>query len=126
MGETRFTEEHHWLRVEEDGTITIGITEYAQEQLGDVVYVELPRVEQEVVPGEEAAIVESVKTTSDIKAPIGGTVAEVNEKLADSPELVNKDPMGDGWLFRVQLEEEGIELDDFMSEHAYQEYVEGL
>ena len=126
MGETRFTEEHHWLRVEDDGTITIGITEYAQEQLGDVVYVELPQMEQEVLPGDEAAVVESVKTTSDIKAPIGGTVVEVNEKLGDAPELVNKDPMGEGWLFRVELGEEMFELDDFMSEHAYQEYVEGL
>ncbi|MBI2994515.1 MAG: glycine cleavage system protein GcvH [Gammaproteobacteria bacterium] len=126
MGETRFTEEHHWLRVEEDGTITVGITEYAQEQLGDVVYVELPKVEQILSLGDEAAVVESVKTTSDIKAPVGGTVVEVNEKLADAPELVNKDPMGAGWLFRVDVGEEGAELDEFMSEHAYQEYVEGL
>lgn len=126
MGDVKFTEEHHWLRLEEDGTITIGITDYAQEQLGDVVYVDLPQIEQTVLPGDEAAVVESVKTTSDIKAPIGGTVVEVNEKLADAPELVNRDAMGEGWLFRVQVDEEGVELDDFMSEHAYQEYMDGL
>ena len=126
MGETRFTEEHHWLRVEDDGTITVGITEYAQEQLGDVVYVELPQIELTVMPGDEAAVIESVKTTSDIKAPVAGTVTEINEKLAETPGLVNKDPMGEGWLFRVEVGEEGAELDEFMSEHAYQEYVEGL
>ena len=126
MGDTKFTEEHHWLRVEDDGTITIGITDYAQSQLGDVVYVELPQIEQMLSPGDEAAVVESVKTTSDIKAPIAGTVLEVNEKLADAPETINKDPLGEGWLFRVDVGEEGAELDEFMSEHAYQEYVEGL
>lgn len=125
MGEMKFTEQHQWLRVDENGIVTVGITDYAQQQLGDIVYVELPQVGQTFSLEDEAAVIESVKTTSDIQVPVSGTVVEINEKLAEEPELVNRDPMGDGWLFRLELEEV-LELEDLMTEPAYQEYVEDL
>ena len=122
---TRFTEEHEWLRIEDDGQITIGITDYAQQQLGDIVYVELLQAGQILAPGDEAAVVESVKAAGEIKAPVGGEVAEVNEQLRTAPELVNRDPMGEGWFFRVSPEE-GADLDGFMDEEAYKEFLKGL
>ncbi|MBI2969306.1 MAG: glycine cleavage system protein GcvH [Gammaproteobacteria bacterium] len=125
MSDTRFTEDHEWLRVEDDGTITVGITDYAQEQLGDVVYVELPQVGETITPGAEAAVVESVKAAGDIKVPIGGTVVEVNQRLGDAPEVVNSDPTGEGWFFRMEPEDTA-DLDGLMDEDAYQEYVQGL
>lgn len=125
MSETRYTEKHEWLRPEEDGTITVGITNYAQEQLGDVVYVELPLVDQTLSPGDEAAMVESVKATGEVKVPIGGTVVEVNEKLTQSPELVNTDPQGEGWFFRFEPEDTS-ELETLMDESAYEEFITGL
>jgi glycine cleavage system H protein len=125
MSTMKFTEDHEWLRIDDDGSVTVGITDYAQEQLGDVVYVELPQVGQSVVPGDEAAVVESVKAAGDIKAPLVGTVTAVNEKLADSPELVNSDPTGDGWFFRMEPEDRS-ELDGFMDEDAYRVFVASL
>lgn len=124
MSNIRFTAEHEWLRVEEDGSLTVGITDYAQQQLGDVVYVELPRVGQTVSTGDEAAVVESVKAAGDIKVPVSGTVLEVNERLAQEPELVNSDPLGNGWFFRLEPEDT-TELDSLMDEDAYQEFVAG-
>ena len=97
-----YTKEHEWLRQEEDGSVTIGITDHAQEALGDLVYVELPEVGQEVESGGEMAVVESVKAASDVYAPISGEVLEVNEALADDPEKINADPYGDGWIVRMQ------------------------
>jgi len=100
--ELRYAKSHEWARLEEDGTVTVGISDHAQTALGDVVYVELPEIDVVVDGGEEAGVVESVKAASDIYAPIGGTIIAVNEVLEDAPETVNQDPYGDGWFFRIQ------------------------
>lgn len=99
MSELRFTEDHEWLRVEADGSVTVGITAYAQNALGDVVYVQLPELQQ-YEKGAEASTVESVKAASGVYMPLTGEVVAVNENLNDSPELVNEDPLGEGWFFR--------------------------
>ena len=101
-GDLRYTNEHEWLRQEEDGSVTIGITDHAQSALGDLVYVELPEVGQAVEAGGEMAVVESVKAASDVYAPISGEVTAVNEVLSDDPEKINADPYGDGWIVRMQ------------------------
>jgi len=124
MSDTRYTKDHEWIRVEGDEG-TVGITDYAQEQLGDVVYVETPEVGRTFSKGEEAAVVESVKAASDVYAPVSGEVTAANEKLADEPGLVNSEPTGDGWFFKVKLADPG-ELDDLMDEAAYRAYVESL
>ena len=98
----RFAASHEWARLEADGSVTVGISDHAQEALGDVVFVELPEVGAELAAGQEAGVVESVKAASDIYAPIAGTVLAVNDVLTDSPELVNSDPYGDGWLFELR------------------------
>ena len=100
-GDLRFTEEHEWLRKEEDGSVTIGITDHAQSALGDLVFVELPEVGQELEAGGEMAVVESVKAASDVYAPVSGTVLEVNSALTDDPEKINADPYGEGWMVRL-------------------------
>jgi glycine cleavage system H protein len=100
-GDLLYTKEHEWLRREDDGTVSIGITDHAQSALGDLVYVELPEVGQDVESGGDMAVVESVKAASDVYSPIDGTVAEVNEALADDPETINSDPYGDGWIVKV-------------------------
>ncbi|MGM0954022.1 glycine cleavage system protein GcvH [Marinobacter persicus] len=114
----KYIETHQWVRVADDGTATVGITDFAQEQLGDVIFVGVPELGVTVTGGEEAGVAESVKSASDIFSPVTGEVIEVNEKLEDEPELVNEDPYGDGWLFRVQLEDAG-ELDGLMDATAY-------
>ena len=101
-GDLLYTNDHEWLRREDDGSITIGITDHAQAALGDLVYVELPEVGQDVESGGDMAVVESVKAASDVYAPIDGTVVAVNEELADDPEKANADPYGDGWIVKVQ------------------------
>ena len=101
MAETRFTKEHEWIRVEGD-TGTVGISDYAQTQLGDVVYVEVPAVGKKLAKGGEAAVVESVKAASEVYAPVSGEVSAANDKLAAEPALVNSSPMGDGWFFRIR------------------------
>lgn len=101
MSELRFTVDHEWLRLESDGLVTVGITPYAQEALGDVVYVQLPEL-QAYAPGDEVAVLESVKAASNIAMPLEGEVVEVNDALEASPELVNQDPMGQGWFFRFR------------------------
>jgi glycine cleavage system H protein len=125
MSQMKYTEEHEWLRLEEDGSVTIGITDYAQEQLGDVVYVELPQVGTTVSAGDESAIVESVKAAGEVKSPISGEVISVNEKLSDEPELVNLQPTEDGWFFTI-MPESLHELEELMSENDYNEYLETL
>jgi glycine cleavage system H protein len=122
-GDLRYTKEHEWLRQEEDGSVTIGITDHAQTALGDLVYVELPEVDQEVESGGEMAVVESVKAASDVYAPIGGTVTEVNEALSDDPEKINADPYGDGWIVRLQP---SGDADDTMDPDAYQAFLDEL
>jgi glycine cleavage system H protein len=120
----KFSQEHEWVRVEGD-VGTVGITDYAQQQLGDVVFVEVPEVGRKVEKGGEIAVVESVKAASDIYAPVGGEVIEANAALADSPGDVNADPMGKAWFFKLRIADKS-ELDGLMDEAAYAEYVKGL
>jgi glycine cleavage system H protein len=123
-GDLRYTSEHEWLRKEEDGSVTIGITDHAQSALGDLVFVELPEVGQELDSGGEMAVVESVKAASDVYAPVSGTVLEVNSALADDPEKINADPYGEGWIVRMQPDED--ESGDTMDPDAYQELLDEL
>lgn len=116
-----YTEEHEWVMVEGD-TATVGITDYAQEELGDVVFVELPDVGDAFTAKESFGSVESVKAVSEIFSPVSGEVVEVNESLTDAPETVNEDPYGDGWMIRLQLENPG-ELDNLMSADDYKEFL---
>lgn len=119
-----FTEDHEWIDV--DGDIgTVGITSYAQEQLGDIVFVEVPEEGKELGKGDEAAVVESVKAASDIYSPVSGVVIEGNAKLGDEPATVNEDPEGDGWFFKLELSD-ASELEGLMDEGAYKKYVAGL
>ncbi|MGE0421106.1 MAG: glycine cleavage system protein GcvH [Reyranellaceae bacterium] len=120
----KFSQEHEWVRVEGD-IGTVGISDYAQQQLGDVVFVEVPEVGRRVEKGGEIAVVESVKAASDIYAPVGGEVIEANGALADSPGDVNTDPMGKAWFFKLRIADKS-ELDGLMDEAAYAEYVKGL
>ena len=122
-GDLRYTNEHEWLRQEEDGTVTVGITDHAQSALGDLVYVELPEVGQEVESGGEMAVVESVKAASDVYAPISGEVIAVNEDLSDDPEKINADPYGDGWIVRLQPAGDDGET---MSPDEYQTFLDEL
>ncbi len=119
-----FTEEHEWVEVE-GNVATVGITEYAQQQLGDVVFVDVPTEGKQFDKGDEAAVVESVKAASDVYSPVSGTIVEGNDVLADEPALVNTDPEGDGWFFRLELSD-ASELDGLMDEGAYKKYVAGL
>ncbi len=100
--ELKYVASHEWLRKEEDGTITVGITEHAQDLLGDIVFVELPEIGSEVEADDEVAVVESVKAASDVYAPIPGEIVAINENLEDEPEVINSDPYGDGWFFRIK------------------------
>jgi len=111
--------------MDEDGIATIGISDYAQEQLGDVVYVQLPDVGRDLVQGDDCAMIESVKTTSDVNCPIGGRVIEVNETLADVPERVNEAPLDDGWLFRLEPADEA-EFEDLMDAEDYDDFIDSL
>lgn len=122
MSELRFSEDHEWVRMEDDGEAVIGITEFAQDQLGDVVFVELPDTGREVSAGEEAAVVESVKAASDIKMPISGTVIAVNDALNDEPELINREPLGNGWFMRIKPAASD-EFNNLMDEAAYQNFI---
>lgn len=124
MSDLKFTEDHEWIRI--DGDIgTVGITDYAQEQLGDVVFVEVPEVGKELTKGDEAAVVESVKAASEVYAPLDGEVTEVNDSLADEPSLVNSAAMADGWFYKLKLADKG-QLEGLMDEAAYKEFVAGL
>lgn len=124
MADVKYTNEHEWIRVEGD-IGTIGITNYAQEQLGDVVFVDVPQVGRKVAKGESVAVVESVKAASDIFAPVSGEIVEGNKALADSPGDVNAEPMGKGWFFRIKLSNKA-ELDGLMDEKAYDAFVKSL
>jgi glycine cleavage system H protein len=117
----RYTEEHEWLRVE-DGLVVVGITEHASEQLGDIVFVELPEPETTVTKGDEIVVIESVKAASDILAPLDGEIVEVNETLADDPGKVNEDPTGDGWFFKMKVEDTSV-VDEYMTEEEYKEFI---
>ncbi len=121
--ELKYATSHEWVRNEGDGTVTIGITEHAQELLGDMVFVELPEVGDEVAVGDDVAVAESVKAASDIYAPVSGEVIEVNEDLEDSPELVNSDAFGDGWMFKVKLDD-ASELDALLDAEGYENSID--
>lgn len=120
----KFTKEHEWAKVEGDIAV-VGITDYAQKELGDVVYVELPEVGNTYEKDEACSNIESVKAVSDIYAPVSGEITEVNEALEDQPEIVNKDPYGEGWLFKLKMENPD-ELEELMNAEAYNEYVKGI
>ena len=122
MGVLRFTRDHEWIRL--DGELAVvGVTDYAQSQLGDVVYVELPEIGRRVEKGKEAAVVESVKAASEVYAPASGEIAEVNEALAVDPAKVNADPMGEGWFLKLRLTDLK-ELEGLLDEAAYQQFIE--
>ncbi len=120
----KFSEDHEWVKVEGE-IITVGISDYAQKELGDVVYVELPPVGDTVAKGDACSNIESVKAVSDIYSPVTGEITEANQALEDKPELVNHDPYGDGWIFKVKMEDAG-ELDELMDAGAYDRYLEGI
>jgi glycine cleavage system H protein len=119
-----FTTEHEWIRVEGD-TATVGISNHAQEALGDIVFVEVPEAGRQLTKGQEAAVVESVKAASDVYAPASGEVIEGNQAVADEPALINSDPEGAGWFFKLKLADQG-ELDGLMDEAAYRDWVKTL
>ena len=124
MSDLKFTEDHEWVRIE-GGVATVGITDYAQEQLGDVVFVELPEAGRALEKGKDAAVVESVKAASEIYAPLTGEVTEANGALSDEPALANSDPMGAGWFFKMTVGD-SAELDGMMDEAGYKAHVESL
>jgi glycine cleavage system H protein len=124
MTETRYSKDHEWVRRDGD-TATIGITDYAQNQLGDVVYVELPAIGRKVEQGGEAAVVESVKAASEVYAPVSGEVVAVNDALSGEPAKVNADAQGDGWFFKLKLSDPK-QFDGLMDEAAYKSFIEGL
>ncbi len=119
-----FTKEHEWIRVEGD-TATVGISDHAQEALGDIVFAEAPEAGRQLTKGQEAAVVESVKAASDVYAPVSGEVIEGNPAIADDPAIINRDPEGEGWFFKVKLSDTG-ELDGLMDEGAYRDWVKTL
>ncbi len=118
----KYTRNHEWVRVEDDGSVTIGVTDHAQESLGDLVFVEAPEAGTEVRAEEACAVVESVKAASDVYAPVSGTVVQGNEALADAPETVNNDPYGDGWIMRLQPSDSS-ELDSLLDADSYEQLV---
>jgi glycine cleavage system H protein len=124
MSKIRYTQEHEWL-LEDDGQVTVGITDFAQAQLGDLVYIQLPEIAKAIAKGQEAAIIESVKAASEIKMPVTGVIIEVNTILNDEPGKVNEDPMGTGWFFKLKMNDPG-ELDGFMDESAYAAFVKDM
>ncbi|MEM9886344.1 MAG: glycine cleavage system protein GcvH [Bacteroidota bacterium] len=118
----KYTSDHEWLRVEEDGTATIGITDFAQSELGDLVYVDIDTIGETVAQGEEFGAVEAVKTTSDLFMPVSGEVLSFNEALEDNPELINDDPYGEGWIVKIKLTKKE-EVEELMDAAAYQEEI---
>ena len=124
-GDLLYTNDHEWLRREDDGTVTIGITEHAATALGDLVYVELPEVGQDIESAGEMAVVESVKAASDVYAPIAGSVVAVNEELSDDPEKINSEPYGEGWIVRMSISED-IDEGELLTPDAYQQLLDSL
>jgi glycine cleavage system H protein len=120
--ELRYTKSHEWVRTEADGSITVGITEHAQELLGDMVFIELPETEANYTAGEECAVVESVKAASDVYSPITGEVIAINEELADAPETINQDAFDSGWMFKMKPEDAG-EVEELMDAETYGELI---
>lgn len=125
MSDIRYSEEHVWVAIDDDGVALVGISDYAQEQLGDIVYVQLPDIGRDIEQSEDAVMIESVKTTAEVKCPIAGRVIEVNETLADSPERVNESALDDGWLFKLEPADE-TQFEDLMDADDYEDFVSGL
>lgn len=125
MSAVRYTKDHEWISMGDGDVGVIGITDYAQDQLGELVYVELPAVEDTFAAGSDAVVIESVKAAGEVKVPVGGTVVAVNEALVDEPEKVNNDPMGEGWFVKLKITD-ASELDALMDEDAYKEYTDDL
>lgn len=125
MSTTKFTQEHEWLRSEADGTVTVGITDFAQSHLGDLVFIQLPEVGKEMSKGDEAAVIESVKTAGEINMPADGTIVEINALLADEPGKVNEDPLGEGWFFKMKVNNPDA-LSALMDETAYTAFIADL
>jgi glycine cleavage system H protein len=123
-GDLKFLKSHEWARMEDDGTVTVGISDHAQGQLGDLVYVELPSVGDTVEAGNACAVVESVKAASDVYSPVSGTILKVNDALADKPETINEDAFGDGWIFKLKPSSPA-EMDELLTPDEYAEQVEG-
>ncbi|MCW8845215.1 MAG: glycine cleavage system protein GcvH [Gammaproteobacteria bacterium] len=117
-GDLKYSKDHEWVRLEEDGSVTVGVTDHAQAALGDMVFVELPEIGATLAEGDACAVVESVKAASDVYSPLNGEVTEGNQALADAPELVNQDPYGDGWIYRMKLDNED-DLGELMSAEEY-------
>ena len=124
LKEFKFTEKHEWVKVDGD-VAALGISDYAQKELGDVVYVELPAIGDTVEQGDACSNIESVKAVSDIYCPVGGEIVEINEDLEDAPENINKDPYGDGWIFKIKMGDPG-QLNELMDAAAYEKYLEGI
>jgi len=119
----KFTRDHEWVRVDDDNTVTVGITDHAQAQLGDLVFVEVPELGTSFGAGDAAAVVESVKAASDVYAPVAGEVVEANDQLAESPELINNDPYGEGWIYRLKIENADA-VAELLDPDAYEAYAE--
>jgi len=119
----KYSEDHAWVKVQDEDLVTIGITDFAQEQLGDLVYIELPKVGHECSRGDNISVIESVKSASDLVAPVSGEIVEVNDRLGDDPELVSEDSMGRGWFIKVKLSKHS-ELDELMDDESYQAFIE--
>lgn len=122
MKNLKYTTDHEWMLVE-DNIVTVGITDFAQEQLGDVVYVELPEVDSELSAGEQAAVIESVKAAGEIKSPVKGVVAAINETLRDKPEILNEEPTDGGWIYKLEIDGQ-IDFNEFMDNDAYIRFIE--
>jgi len=123
LDDLKYTKSHEWVRVEENNLVTVGITDYAQESLGDLVFIELPEVGQLIELGDECAVVESVKAASDVYSPVTGEIIEINVVIIDKPELVNSSPYEDGWLFKVKLAEDDDSLDTLLTAREYSEFL---
>ena len=119
----KYSQDHAWVNVQDEDLVTIGITDFAQEQLGDLVYIELPKVGHEFSREDNISVIESVKSASDLVAPVSGEIVEVNDRLEDDPELVSDNPMDEGWLIKVKLSK-ASELDELMDEKSYQVFIE--
>ncbi len=124
MTTLKFTADHEWVRAEGDGTATVGITAYAEEQLGDIVFVELPAVGRRFEAGDEAVVIESVKAAADVKMPVAGEIVAVNEALTDAPETVNRDPLADGWFLKIRPDDPGA-IDELLDQDAYDRLTGG-
>lgn len=122
----RYAATHEWAWLDDDqpGEVVVGITDHAQQLLGDMVFIETPEVDTELTPGDNCGVLESVKAASDLYSPISGTVIDVNERLVNEPELINNDPYGEGWIFRLRIEDED-QLDDLMDASEYEEHIDG-